>query len=205
LAYGLEAIMLSAGANVEWLCDLGLLRAAADSHEVAASVESTGGVTFVPALVGLGTPYWDFGARGTLLGVTRGTSAAHVVRAVLEGIAQRGVDLLDAALADAGIGSVPALRVDGGMSANPTFVQLLADLAAVPIDVSPTTDATIRGAAFLAGLAVGVWDDIADAAELWAPSRTVAPVTDRSADRSRWARSIGRSRAWIPELSALDF
>ena len=125
--------MLAAGANVEWLRELGLITSAAASHDVAAAVDSSGGVTFVPALVGLGTPQWDFGARGTLLGATRGTTAAHVVRAVLDGVAQRGADLLDAALADSGFESIDAIRVDGGMSANPTFVQALADLAARPV------------------------------------------------------------------------
>ena len=91
------------------------------------------------------------------------------------------------------------------MSANPTFVQALADLAARPVEVSPVTDATTRGAALLAGLAVGVWSDVDQAADLWAPSRVVDPTSDRSADRSRWADSISRSRSWIPELSSLDF
>src|SRR2546423_11867371 len=117
--------MLSAGTNVEWLRDdLGLIATAAESHEVAASVPSTEGVTYVPALLGLGRPRWDYGARGTMLGITRGTTRAHIVRAVLEGVAQRGADLVEAAEADGGI-ALPTLRVDGGMSANPTFVQAL--------------------------------------------------------------------------------
>jgi glycerol kinase len=205
LTWGLEAIMLSAGSNVEWLGDdLGLIENAAASHDLAATVSSSDGVSFVPALLGLGTPHWDYGARGTLLGVTRGTTSAHVVRAVLDGVAQRGVDLIDAAVADAGA-SPAAIRIDGGMSANPTFVQALADLADRPIEVSPVADATTRGAAFLAGLGVGIWDDVSQAATLWSPSRTVLPTTDRRADRRRWAESIARSLAWIPELSALDF
>lgn len=205
LTWGLEAIMLSAGTNIEWLRDgLGLIDSAAASHDVAAQVESADGVAYVPALLGLGTPHWDYGARGTLLGITRGTTTAHVVRAVLDGVAQRGVDLIDAAEADAGE-SPEAIRIDGGMSANPTFVQALADLADRPIEVSPVADATTRGAAFLAGLAVGIWDDVAQSCELWEPSRTVNPAADRRADRDRWNESISRSRAWIPELSALDF
>ena len=203
--YAVEAIMLSAGACVEWLRDLGLVESAMATEDVASSVESADGVTFVPALAGLGTPYWDFGAAGTFAGLTRGTSAAHVVRAVLDGVAQRGVDLLDATTADTGIGRPPSLRVDGGMSANPVFVQTLADLAELPVEVSPVTDATTRGAAFLAGLAIGVWDDVSHAAALWSPSHVVEPRADRTADRARWARSIERSRAWIPELSSLDF
>jgi glycerol kinase len=205
ITYGIEAIVLSAGACVEWLRDLGLVESAAATGDVASSVDSADGVTFVPALAGLGTPHWDFGAAGVLSGLTRGSSAAHVVRAVLDGVAQRGVDLLDATVADSATPRPTSLRVDGGMTANPVFVQALADLAGLPIEVSPVTDATTRGAAFLAGLAVGVWDDIGDAAGLWSPSHVVAPRIDRRDDRARWARSIERSRAWIPELSSLDF
>ena len=205
ITYALEAIMLSAGACVEWLRDLGLVDSAAATGDVAATVASADGVTFVPALSGLGTPHWDFGAAGTLAGLTRGSTSAHVVRAVLDGVAHRGVDLLEATIADAMVPRPASLRVDGGMSANPVFVQALADLAGLPVEVSPVTDATTRGAAFLAGLAVGVWNDISDAADLWSPSHVVAPSSDRSADRSRWSRSIERSRSWIPELSSLDF
>ena len=205
LTWGIEAIMLSAGTNVEWLRDgLGLIESAAASHDFAASVDSADGVVYVPALLGLGTPHWDYGARGTLLGVTRGTTAAHVVRAVLDGVAQRGADLIDAAEADSG-STIAAIRTDGGMSVNPTFVQALADLSVRPVEVSPASDATTRGAAFLAGLAVGVWDDVRDAAGLWTPAATVQPASDRSADRAHWNEAIMRSRAWIPELSALDF
>src|SRR5690606_25220304 len=121
--WGVEAVMLSAGTNVEWLRDdLGIIDDAESSHDVAAACATTDGVVFVPALLGLGTPRWDYGARGTLLGVTRGTGRAEVVRAVLEGVAQRGVDLVEAAEADAGV-AIPVLRIDGGMSRNPTFVQ----------------------------------------------------------------------------------
>ncbi len=197
--------MLSAGTNVQWLVeDLGVIDSPARSHEVAASVASTDGVIYVPALLGLGTPNWDFGARGTLLGVTRGTTTAHVVRAVLDGVAQRAVDLVEAAEADTGL-AIEALRVDGGMSTNPTFVQVLADLSRRPVEVSPVADATTFGAAFLAGLAVGLWNDVDDAAALWSPQLVAEPDVDRSEDRERWAEAIERSSGWIPELSALDF
>jgi glycerol kinase len=126
ITWGVEAVMLSAGTNVEWLRDdLGIIASSAESHDVAQQCETTDGVLYVPALLGLGTPYWDYGARGTLLGVTRGTERAHIVRAVLEGIAQRGADLVEAAELDAAI-EIPALRVDGGMSENPTFLHALA-------------------------------------------------------------------------------
>ena len=205
LTWGTEAIMLSAGTNVQWLVeDLGVIDSPARSHEVAASVASTDGVMYVPALLGLGTPNWDFGARGTLLGITRGTTTAHVVRAVLDGVAQRAVDLVEAAEADTGL-AIEALRVDGGMTTNPTFVRLLADLSRRPVEVSPVADATMLGAAFLAGLAVGLWNDVDDAAALWSPQLVAEPEVDRSEDRERWAEAIERSSGWIPELSALDF
>ncbi len=129
--------MLSAGTNVEWLRDdLGILETSAQSHDVASQCESTDGVVYVPALLGLGTPRWDYGARGTLLGLTRGAGRPQIVRAVLEGVAQRGADLVDAAEAD-GAPPVAALRIDGGMSRNPTFVQALADATQRPVEVSP--------------------------------------------------------------------
>ena len=149
--------MLAAGTNVEWLRDdLGIIDTAEASHDVAAACETTDGVVYVPALLGLGTPRWDYGARGTLLGITRGTGRRQVVRAVLEGVAHRGADLVEAAEADTGL-ALDRLRVDGGMTANPTFVQAVADATQRPVEVSPEREATTLGAGFLAGLAVGTW------------------------------------------------
>ena len=203
ITWGLEAVMLSAGTAVEWLRDdMGLISSAADSHDVASRCDDTEGVVFVPALLGLGTPRWDYGARGTLLGLTRGTETAHVVRAVLEGVAHRGADLVESTEADGGV-AIPTLRVDGGMSANPTFVQALADATGRPIELAPVTEATTLGAAFLAGLAVGVWGDLDDIASTWAPSRTVEPAG--SLDRDRWRDAVDRAAGWIEDLSALDF
>ena len=201
--WGAEAIMLSAGTNVEWLRDdLGVIDNAAHSHEVAAQCQHTDGVVYVPALMGLGTPHWDYGARGTLLGLTRGTGRSQLVRAVLEGIAQRGADLLESAEADYG-SSIGAIRVDGGMSQNPTFIQALANATGRAIEVSPQTEATTIGAAYLAGLAVGVWGSFDDIAAAWKP-RTVVDPGERL-DRQQWARAIERAKEWIPDLSALDF
>jgi glycerol kinase len=201
--YGVEAIMLSAGSNVEWLVDdMQLIDSAAESHDVAAAVDTTDGVVYVPALLGLGTPNWDYGARGMLLGLTRGSDRAHIVRAVLEGVAHRGADLVSAAEADTGL-TIPTLRVDGGMSANPTFVQALADATGKQVEVSPTADATTLGAGFLAGSATGVWPDVATAARSWSAAATVDPRA--GADRERWRDAVRRAGAWIPELSALDF
>ena len=203
VTWGIEAIMLSAGTNVEWLRDdLGIISTSEESHDVASQCESADGVVYVPALLGLGTPQWDYGARGALLGITRGTDRSHVVRAVLEGVAQRGADLVEAAQADSGR-ELPALRIDGGMAANPTFVQALADATGKPVEVSPELEATTRGAGFLAGLAIDTWTSEDDIAATWAPAHVVEPVG--TFDRERWRDAIRRASAWHPELSALDF
>jgi glycerol kinase len=203
VTWGLEAIALSAGSAVEWLRDdLGLIASAEESEPVAAACDDAGGVFFVPALLGLGTPHWDFGARGTLVGLTRGTGRAEVVRAVLEGVAHRGADLLEAAEVDGGL-RCDSLRVDGGMSANGVFVQALADATGRPVEVSPELEATTLGAGYLAGMAAGLWKDEEEVAGAWSPARVVEPA--RQLDRQRWAAAVERARRWIPELSALDF
>jgi glycerol kinase len=200
--WGVEGIILSAGTNVEWLRDdLGIIDSVADSHDVAAQCAHTDGVVFVPALLGLGTPAWDYGARGTLLGLTRGSGRPQVVRAVLEGVAHRGADLVDAAVADGA--SLEILRIDGGMSTNPTFVQALADATGRVVEVSRHTEATALGAAYLAGLATGLWGSFAEIDEAWRPRLTVEPA--HPLDRDQWARALERAGGWIPELSALDF
>lgn len=203
ISWGLEAIMLAAGSNVEWLRDdLGVIDTAAASDEVAAACDSTDGVVFVPALLGLGTPWWDYGARGTLLGVTRGTERAQLVRAVLEGIAHRGADLVEAATTDSGL-QIERLHVDGGMSANATFLQALADATGRAIQVSPELEATTIGAGYLAGIATGVWSDTTETAALFVPRTVVEPSA--TLDRDRWAAAVERAREWYPELSGLDF
>ena len=203
LTWGVEAIMLSAGTNVEWLVqDLGILENPAHSHDVAAQCETAEGVVYVPALMGLGTPHWDYGARGTMLGLTRGSGRAQVTRAVLEGVAHRGADLVDAAQAGTGH-DVPVLRVDGGMSENPTFVQALANATGKSVEVSRYTEATTVGAGYLAGLAVGIWQGFDDIADAWQPRTTVDP--NAQLDRTQWAEAVQRSKRWIPDLSALDF
>jgi glycerol kinase len=203
VTWGVEAVMLSAGTNVEWLRDdLGLIESAEASDEIAASCTDADGVVFVPALLGLGTPAWDYGARGTLLGITRGTERSHIVRAVLEGVANRGADLIEAAELDSGM-QLPAIRIDGGMAANQTFVQALADASQRSIEVSPELEATTRGAGFLAGLALGTWASDDDVMATWRPSRTVPPTG--SFDRARWRDACQRAAGWIPELSSIDF
>ncbi len=201
--WGLEAVMLAAGTNIEWLRDdLGIIDSAAHSHEVAQQCPSSDGVAYVPALLGLGAPVWDYGARGALLGITRGSGRPQIVRAVLEGIAQRAADLVEAAEADSGA-RIPVLRVDGGMAANPTFLQALADATQRRIEVSPEREATTVGAAFAAGLAVGAWDGDDEIAATWAPATVVEPVG--SFDRERWADTLERARRWFPDLSAISF
>lgn len=203
VVYGIEAIMLAAGTNVQWLRDdLGIIDSAEHSAEVAAACADTGGVVYVPAQLGLGTPRWDYGARGLLIGLTRGSGRPEVVRAVLEGIAERGADLLAAAEADAGT-TIERLRIDGGMSANPVFRQALANATQRPIEVAPVKEATSLGAAFLAGLAVGTWGSWDDVAAAWSPAAVVEPGPPT--DRERWARAVERAAGWHPDLSALDF
>ncbi|MEX0847625.1 MAG: FGGY family carbohydrate kinase [Ilumatobacteraceae bacterium] len=206
--WGVEAIMLSAGTNVEWLRDdMGLIDTPEQSHDVAQQCTSADGVVYVPALLGLGTPRWDYGARGSLFGLTRGSTRAHVVRAVLEGVAHRGADLVEAAEADTGR-RVEVLRVDGGMSRNPTFVQALADSTRRPIEIAPVADATTMGAGYLAGLAVGQWAHLDDIASSWNPAGRVEPVMADSAataGRDQWRSALERAGGWIPDLSALDF
>jgi len=203
VTWGIEAFMLTAGQAVEWLRDdLGLISSSAESAEIAGRCDTTGDVWFVPALLGMGTPAWDFGARGTLLGLTRGSGRPEVVRAVLEGVAHRGADLVEAAEADARL-TIDRLRVDGGMSANEVFVQALADATQRPVELSPVIEATTLGAAFLAGMAVGVWKDMDDIASAWSPRAVIEPK--RKTDRERWYAARDRALNWVPELSSLDF
>lgn len=201
--WGIEAIMLSAGTNVEWLRDdLGVIPNAEASHEIAQQCDSTDGVMYVPALMGLGTPNWDYGARGTLLGLTRGSGRAQIVRAVLEGIAERGADLVESAETDAAM-TIDVLRVDGGMSRNPTFVQAVANAAQKPVEISPVCEATTVGAGFMAGLAVGMWPNVNAIADTWAPIARYEPGAPT--DRDRWREAVRRASRWLEDLSAVDF
>ncbi|HLH29527.1 MAG TPA: FGGY-family carbohydrate kinase, partial [Acidimicrobiales bacterium] len=136
------------------------------------------------------------------LGLTRGSGRAHVVRAVLEGVANLGADLVESAERDSGL-TFPTIRIDGGMSANPVFVQAVADATGRPVEVAPVTEATTLGAAFLAGMAVGTWAGFDDVAAAYRPSQVVEP--GRAVDRDRWREAVSRSRRWFPDLSALDF
>lgn len=206
--WGVEAMMLSAGSCVEWLRDdLGIISSAEQSGELAAGCPDAGDVWFVPALLGLGTPVWDFGARGTLLGLTRGTGRAHLARAVLEGVAHRGADLVEAAEADSGF-EVPSLRVDGGVSANEVFVAALAEATGRPVLVSSELEATTLGAGLLAGMATGTWRDEDEVAATYRPRLIVEPTLDETARarrRERWLEARARAEQTIPELSGISF
>jgi glycerol kinase len=206
--WGTEAVMLSAGTAVEWLRDdLGVISSAAESDQVAARCESSGDVWFVPALLGLGTPVWDFGARGTLIGLTRGSGRPEVVRAVLEGVAHRGADLVEASESDSGY-PIDSLRIDGGMSENDVFVAALADAIGRPVEISPVLEATALGAGLLAGLAVGTYSSVTELAGTFSPQRVVEPGVgdaDRSAARDRWLAARAKAEATIPELSGITF
>jgi glycerol kinase len=203
LTWGVEGLMLSAGAALSWLVDdVGLLSDPAESAQVAGRCSDTGDVFFVPALIGLGTPQWDLGARSLFIGMSAGSGRPELVRAVLRGVAQRGADLLEAAEADSGH-KVARLRVDGGMSANPVFVQELADACQVPIEVSAELEATSLGAGFLAGLATGLWSSDDDVIATAKPRSVVEPASEDR--RARWKEAVSRCERWIPELSALKF
>lgn len=208
VTWGIEAIMLTAGACVDWLCrDVGLLESVASSSQVAGACASSEGVWFVPALFGMGTPVWDFGARGTLLGLSQASGRAQIVRAVLEGIAHRGADLLHAAEAEAGA-RVEALRVDGGMSANEVFVQALAEACHRPIELSRELEATVLGAGLLGCVALGTLPDTDAIATSARPRAVVDPaLTDDlyEAVRAGWLDARGRATRTIPALSEIEF
>lgn len=200
--YALEGYSLVAGAGVQWLRDeLGLISDAAATSDIAESVDSTGDVYFVPAFAGLGAPYWDLSARGTLVGLTRGTSRAHLVRAVLESVAFQTKDVLGAMDAEAGV-EVTDLRVDGGMVANDFLMQFQADILGRAVVRPSIAETTALGAAYLAGLATGIWSDLEDVRRNWVPDRIFRPAmteADRQHRHGRWRRAIERSRAWSDE------
>jgi glycerol kinase len=200
--YALEGSVFIGGAVVQWLRDgLGLIRAAADIEPLARSVADNGGVYLVPAFAGLGAPHWDPFARGTIVGITRGTTRAHLARATLEAIAFQSAELIEAMADDSGI-ALKELRVDGGATASNLLMQMQADLLGVPVVRPRVTETTALGAAYLAGLAVGFWKDEAEIASLWARDRVFDPRLSRDAARTRldgWKRAVERSRDWARE------
>ncbi len=197
LTYALEGAIFVTGAAVQWLRDgLQIVGSAAETEAVAATVESSDGVVFVPALTGLGAPDWDPHARGTILGITRGTTRAHLVRATLEAIAFEVRDVIDTLPDDAPLTS---LTVDGGASANDLLCQLQADQLGVPVERPEIVETTALGAAFLAGLGAGVWESPDDLRETWALDRRFEPQGDREAAdeaHGRWREAVERAKGW---------
>ena len=197
--YALEGSIFVAGAAVQWLRDeLKLIDNAAQSEELAAAVHDTHGVYVVPAFVGLGAPYWDMYARGSIAGLTRGANRNHIVRATLESIAYQTRDVLQAMEDDSGI-KLKALKVDGGAVANNFLMQFQSDILGVPVDRPMVTETTAMGAAFLAGLAVGFWQDKAEIAAKWNVDRTFKPAMAQGARDDLykgWKKAVERSRQW---------
>ena len=204
--YALEGSVFIGGAVVQWLRDgLGIIKSASEIEALAASVPDPGGVYLVPAFAGLGAPYWDQYARGTISGITRGTTAAHFARAALDSIAYQVADILDVMQKDSGI-QLSELRVDGGAATNNLLLQFQSDLLRIPVVRPKVTETTALGAAYLAGLAVGFWKDPQDVRAHWEVDRVFEPrmgEADVAHRRSRWAEALARARAW-EEHSNID-
>lgn len=198
-AYALEGSVFMAGATVQWLRDgLQIIERAADVEALAASVPDTGDVFLVPAFAGLGTPDWDGQARGTLVGMTRGTGRAHIARAALEAIALQAADVFMAMKADCGL-PLTELRVDGGASQNDLLLQIQANVLGVPVVRSRHPETSALGAAYLAGLGVGFWSDAAELSAQWQAGSRFWPQwqeDQRDQHRARWREAVARSRAW---------
>jgi glycerol kinase len=192
VAYALEGSVFVAGAAIQWLRDgLGVIASAAESEALARSVQTTGGVVFVPAFAGLGAPHWNADARGMITGLTRGTTKAHLVRAALESIAFQTADLSDA------LGGLHALRVDGGATKNDFLMQFQADILGIPVERAAETEITAFGAALLAGRGAGTWESPQHTARLWRADRTFVPALSTSARvaaRADWSRAVAYQR-----------
>ncbi|GAC1445265.1 MAG: glycerol kinase GlpK [Mycobacteriales bacterium] len=198
LVYALEGSVFVTGSAVQWLRDgLQIIGSAAEVESLAASVPDSGGVVFVPALTGLGAPHWDPSARGTLVGITRGTTRAHLARATLDAIAYEVRDVVDAMTSEAGL-AVPLLQVDGGASANNLLCQLQSDQLGVPVQRPEVLETTALGAAFLAGLGTGVWSSTDELAVSWRLDRRFEPAPGVRADgaHDRWLRAVDRAAGW---------
>jgi len=197
--YALEGSVFIAGAAIQWLRDeMKLIDNAAQTEEIALSIDNSDGVYFVPAFAGLGAPYWDMYARGTIVGLTRGTGRAHMVRAALESIAFQVRDLISAIEADSGI-KLKELRVDGGAVVNSFLMQFQADILGVPVVVSKVTETTALGAAYLAGLSVGFWESMDQISSHWQEGARYLPTMDKGeADclYAGWKRAVERSKGW---------
>jgi glycerol kinase len=200
--YALEGAIFITGAAVQWLRDgLGIIESAPETEELARSLDSNDDVYFVPALVGLGAPHWDSYARGTIIGITRGTTKAHLARAALESMAYQTRDAVDAMGDDSGM-KIPAFKADGGAAANRWMMQFQADILGVPVEVPETLETTALGAAYLAGLATGFWDDREELKNRWRLRRRYEPqMSEEERERlyGRWKEALERSRNWAKE------
>jgi glycerol kinase len=198
--YALEGSVFIAGAAVQWLRDeMKLIDSSAESEQLARSISDTGGVYVVPAFVGLGAPYWDGFARGTIVGLTRGSGRPQIVRATLESIAYQTRDVVEVMMRDAGL-SLETLRVDGGATANQWLMQFQADMLGVAVQVPATAETTALGAAYLAGLAIGFWSSQEQIAAQWQVARTFQPTMSadhRDSLYRGWQKAVQRSRAWV--------
>lgn len=196
-SYALEGAIFVTGSAVQWLRDgLGIISDSSEMAGLAGLVPDSGGVSFVPALVGLGAPYWDANARGTITGITRGTTAAHIARATLDAIACQTRDVIDAMAEDSNI-ALSELRVDGGASQNDLLMQIQADVLGVPVVRPKITETTVYGAAYLAGLATGVWGSLEEVKACWAEDRRFEPAMtepDRAALYGQWQDAVARAR-----------
>jgi glycerol kinase len=199
VTYCLEGSVFIGGAVVGWLRDgLGLIKTSTEVEALAASVPDSGGVLFVPAFVGLGAPHWDPYARGAILGLTRGTTAGHIARAAVESMAYQSRDLLRAMQTESQT-DVPRLKVDGGAAANNALLQFQADLLGIPVGRPVVAETTALGAAYLAGLAVGFWENTADLTHHWQLEREFTPQlapAERRRLEQRWHDAVRRSLAW---------
>ena len=199
VTYALEGSIFITGAAIQWLRDgLGLIKDAAEAGPLAEKVADTGGVYFVPALVGLGAPYWDPYARGAIIGITRGTSKEQVVRATVEAMAYQTRDVMDVMRSDSGI-ELTSLRVDGGASVMDVLLQFQADLLGVEVQRPVVAETTALGAAYLAGLAVGYWGSIDEIEDIWQAGSTFEPVADRTEIEGKylgWKKAVDRARRW---------
>jgi len=197
--FALEGSVFIGGAVVQWLRDgLGLIKSSAEVEKLAATVPDSGGVYLVPAFAGLGAPHWDQYARGTISGITRGTTAGHLARAALDGIAFQVADVLDVMKQDSGV-AMNELRVDGGACANDLLMQFQADILQVPVVRPKVTETTALGAAYLAGLATGFWKNRTEVQDAWQCDRRFEPqmsAADSMHRRRRWAEALSRSRDW---------
>jgi glycerol kinase len=197
--YALEGSVFIAGAAVQWLRDaMGLIRSSGDIERLAATVPDNGGVYLVPAFAGLGAPYWDAYARGSISGLTRGSTAGHLARAVLESIAHQSADVLDAMRKDSRL-RLREMRVDGGASVNNALMQFQADLLGVPVVRPTVAETTALGAAYLAGLAVGFWESTDELKKLWKVGRVFQPQAGTARlrqERRQWAKAVQRARGW---------